>query len=54
MEANEALKDSPANVNKDPYGAGWMARIKVSDPAELSNLMDAAAYAELAKKSAHH
>jgi len=54
IEANEALKDAPASVNKDPYGAGWMAKIKVSDPAELANLLDAAAYAELARKSAHH
>jgi glycine cleavage system H protein len=54
LEANEGLKDSPATVNKDPYGAGWMAKIKVSDPAELNGLMDAAAYAELAAKSAHH
>jgi glycine cleavage system H protein len=53
-EANEALKDSPATVNKDPYGAGWIAKIKVSDPTELDNLLDAAAYAELAAKSAHH
>ncbi len=54
LEANEGLKDSPANVNKDPYGAGWMTKIKLSDPTELDNLLDAAAYAELAKKSAHH
>lgn len=54
LEANEGLKDSPANVNKDPYGAGWMAKIRLSDPAEMNNLLDAAAYAELAKKSAHH
>lgn len=53
-EANEALKDSPASVNKDPYGTGWMAKIKLSDPAELANLLDATAYAELARKSAHH
>jgi glycine cleavage system H protein len=54
IEANESLKDSPANVNKDPYGEGWMAKIKVSDPTELKNLLDAAAYTELAAKSAHH
>jgi glycine cleavage system H protein len=54
LEANEGLKDSPATVNKDPYGAGWMAKIKVSDPAELNHLLDATAYAELARKSAHH
>jgi len=53
-EANEALKDSPASVNKDPYGAGWMAKIRISDPTELASLLDAAAYAELAAKSAHH
>ena len=53
-EANEALKDSPATVNKDPYGGGWMAKIKITDPSELKNLLDSAAYAELARKSAHH
>ena len=54
IAANDSLKDSPANVNKDPYGEGWMAKIKVSDPAELKSLLDAAAYTELAAKSAHH
>jgi len=54
VAANESLKDSPANVNKDPYGEGWMAKIKVSDPSELQSLLDAAAYAEQARKSAHH
>ena len=54
IEANESLKDSPANVNKDPYGEGWMAKIRISDPSELKNLLDSAAYAELAQKSAHH
>ncbi|MEG2528416.1 MAG: glycine cleavage system protein H, partial [Mucinivorans sp.] len=32
-------------VNKDPYGEGWMIRIKITDPAQLDSLMDAAAYA---------
>jgi glycine cleavage system H protein len=54
IAANDSLKDSPANVNKDPYGEGWMAKIKITDPTELKNLLDAAAYAELAAKSAHH
>ena len=54
IEANESLKDSPASVNKDPYGEGWMAKIRISDPSELKNLLDSAAYAELAQKSAHH
>lgn len=42
--ANEDLPDSPEIVNQDPYGKGWMARIKLSDPKELDALMDAAAY----------
>ena len=54
IAANESLKESPANVNKDPYGEGWMAKIKITDPSELKNLLDSAAYAELARKSAHH
>ena len=54
IAANDSLKDTPANVNKDPYGEGWMAKIKVSDPSEMKNLLDAAAYTELAAKSAHH
>ena len=54
IAANDLLKDSPANVNKDPYGEGWMAKIKVSDPSELKGLLDSAAYADLAAKSAHH
>jgi glycine cleavage system H protein len=43
---NSALDDDPSLVNSDPYGAGWMIRIKVLDPAELDGLMDAAAYAD--------
>jgi glycine cleavage system H protein len=54
IAANDSLKDSPANVNKDPYGEGWMAKMKVSDPTELAGLLDATAYAELAGRSAHH
>jgi glycine cleavage system H protein len=54
VEGNESLKDSPATVNQDPYGAGWIARIKVTDESELAGLLDAAAYAEVVKKSAHH
>lgn len=54
IAANDSLKDSPANVNKDPYGEGWMAKIKLTEPSELANLLDSAAYAELARKSAHH
>jgi len=43
-EFNEALADDPELVNKDPYGKGWMIKIKVADAAELDELMDAEAY----------
>jgi glycine cleavage system H protein len=43
---NEALDSQPELLNSDPYGAGWIAEIEVSDPAELDNLLDAAAYRE--------
>ena len=43
-EVNEALADDPELVNKDPYGEGWMIKLKMSDAAELGDLMDAAAY----------
>ena len=44
VEVNEALADSPENVNKDPYGDGWMVKVKLSDPDELSGLLDRDAY----------
>ena len=44
VAVNDALDANPAVVNSDPYGAGWMIDIRVSDPAELEGLMDAAAY----------
>jgi glycine cleavage system H protein len=43
-EINSALVDTPENVNKDPQGAAWLVKIKLSDPKEVSGLMDAAAY----------
>lgn len=46
VEVNEALEDDPSLVNSDPYGEGWMIRIRVLDEAELDNLMDAGEYAE--------
>jgi glycine cleavage system H protein len=45
-EVNEALSGSPENVNDDPYGEGWMVRVKLSDPSEVDDLMDADAYEE--------
>ena len=43
-EANESLKDTPEIINQDPYGQGWMVKIKISDPAELGTLMTPEAY----------
>jgi glycine cleavage system H protein len=47
VAVNDALEDDPSLVNSDPYGAGWMVRIRLSDPAELDALMGADAYREL-------
>ena len=44
VEVNEALGDSPEAINDDPYGEGWMVKVRLSDPAEQDTLMDAAAY----------
>lgn len=46
-ELNPALANSPESVNNDPYGAGWMIKMKVSDPGEVDTLLDAAAYEAL-------
>ena len=43
--ANAALDGAPETLNKDPYGAGWILRLKLAGPAEAGELMDAAAYA---------
>lgn len=47
VEANEALNESPELVNSDPYGDGWLFRIKPANPADFDSLLDADAYAEL-------
>ena len=44
---NEELEDTPELVNEDPYGKGWMIKIKLSNPAEVENLLDAQAYSSL-------
>jgi glycine cleavage system H protein len=46
IEVNEDLQESPASVNEDAEGAGWFIKLRMSDPADLDDLMDAAAYAE--------
>ncbi len=47
LESNPALADTPELVNKDPYGEGWMIRMKVSNPAELDELMNAEDYRKM-------
>jgi glycine cleavage system H protein len=44
-EVNSSLNDKPETVNNDPYGDGWMVKMTVNNPADVDNLMDAAAYA---------
>jgi len=46
-EVNPSLNNSPELVNSDPYGDGWMVRMRLANPADFDNLMDAAAYASL-------
>jgi len=44
---NDSLESEPEVVNSDPYGAGWMIKIKLSDPSEIDGLLDEAAYKEI-------
>lgn len=44
LEVNSAIADNPALVNEDPYGEGWMIKVKVNNPADVSALLDAAGY----------
>jgi glycine cleavage system H protein len=43
-EVNEAVSETPELINEDPYDAGWMVKVKLSDPSERDSLLDAAAY----------
>lgn len=47
VEANESLGDHPELLNKDPYGAGWIIRIRAEDPGELDELLNASEYRDL-------
>ncbi len=47
IEVNTELENSPEVINQDPYGKGWMIKIKISDPKEIENLLDKAAYEAL-------
>ena len=46
VEVNEALGSGPEAINDDPYGGGWMVRVRLSDPSEVDSLMDADTYQE--------
>ena len=47
IEFNEGLEDEPEKVNTDPYGEGWMIKVKVSDPSQLDELLSADGYKAL-------
>lgn len=49
IEVNADLDGAPESVNSDPYGAGWMIKVEMSNPAELDDLMDAEAYEAICK-----
>ncbi|MGE5282083.1 MAG: glycine cleavage system protein GcvH [Chloroflexota bacterium] len=50
VEVNEALADAPEKINEDPYGDGWLVKVKLSDPGEAEQLLDAAEYRNLLEK----
>lgn len=47
IEFNTALESSPESVNKDPYGAGWMIKIEITNPSEIDSLLSPEAYKEI-------
>jgi glycine cleavage system H protein len=44
VEVNEALKDAPEQINEDPYGEGWLVRVRLSEASELDSLLDSESY----------
>jgi glycine cleavage system H protein len=50
-EVNSELSENPEKINQDPYGEGWMVKVKLSDPAEADGLMDAEAYKKMLEES---
>jgi glycine cleavage system H protein len=47
IEVNQAIVDAPETVNEDPYGNGWLVKIRLSEPSEVDDLLDVAAYRQL-------
>jgi glycine cleavage system H protein len=53
VEGNPALTETPELINQDPYGAGWLMRVRMSNSAELDSLLDAKAYEDLLANDSH-
>ena len=51
VEVNEALADAPEKINEDPYGEGWLVKVRLSEPRESEQLLDAAEYRNLLEKA---
>jgi glycine cleavage system H protein len=51
IEVNQKVVDAPETVNEDPYGDGWLVRIRLGDPSEVESLLDVAAYRQLLAES---
>jgi glycine cleavage system H protein len=51
IEINQKIVDAPETVNEDPYGEGWLVRIRLSNPAEADSLLDAASYRQLLEEA---
>ena len=47
LDVNETLADSPEKINEDPYGEGWLVKVRMSEPSEVDALLDVSAYREL-------
>ena len=50
-EVNESLSDTPEKINDDPYGTGWLVKVRLSDPGEVDSLLDVSAYKDLLKSA---
>jgi glycine cleavage system H protein len=51
IDVNAKVVDAPETVNEDPYGDGWLVRIRLSDPSEVESLLDADAYRQVVAES---
>jgi glycine cleavage system H protein len=52
IEVNDALEENPERVNEDPYGEGWMVKVRLSDPSEVDALLDVDAYRDMLQSGA--